>query len=248
MSASVTVLQTTIDQIREHVATKESDHQAAVRRARKLDQPEPQGDVPRASSAKWVRWASKAFRDADCDPFFADVDLQAAGTRLADLRVARLRELPEFALLEGHEIDLRWTTRAMVERDIESETVILGRPKVVPLEERLTWPTGDQPPSWRLTLSLPAAVLATTEELERGLHGLLCSLGLRDGQPVLRRPDIVGHTATLARFGTVGIRETLAVACAVRHPDTQERMREFGFDPATGQGLLYAPVEPTEVH
>lgn len=247
MSSSLTVLLATITAIVDEAAAKERDHQLAVRAALAADKPEPQANVPSADSASWVRWAARMFRDADCDRWYSDLAVRAAGRDYVATRIELLRTLPEFVTLEGHEIEVRWTTRAMVERDIGIERVLLGRAKVVSEEERLTWPSGDCPPSWRLTLSLPAAVLADSDELDRGLHALLCSFGLRDHRPVLRRPDVVAHAANLARYGATSIRETLAVACAMRHPATQARMREYGFDPSTGQGLLWAPQLPRQV-
>jgi hypothetical protein len=241
VSVSGTLLAAAIGQVHNWRRDEEIRHESRVAEAaRKGDSPPGSDDLPSASDAVSVRQVARILSGSGVDAWYPDADLQAEEINLVGLRLEQLLEAPEFELIRNEVIEIRWSTRPMLRRDLQSTEVLLGRPKVVSDQERMTWPAGE-PPTFRLLLSLPAALLATEDELDRCLHGLLAAFGMSDGRPVLRKPDVVGFAVTLARFGATGIRECQAVAGAMRHPETQRRMLEYGFDSASGQGLLWAP-------
>lgn len=221
------------------VAEAKSQHDAQDA-ARRLGEAEPPLDLPRASSERWCRWAARILADHELEVWLRDADVSAAVEDLAGPVLAKLLSWPEFRCLEGVILELRWSTKPMVRKDVIVGMPQAGRPKVVPKADRLTWTGVGKAPSFRLELSLPFWLLATVEEKERGLHDVLSYLGFGENHtPKLRKPDIVAHAATLGRFGVAGLREASAVFHAQRHPDHERILREFRFDAVTGQGQLW---------
>lgn len=231
--------------IRQTVRDREIAHQEAVAKARKLGQDEPRPDLPRAGSPKWVRTAAKLLRESEAEGWYAHRDV-ADEWDVIGLTLERLRGDPEFQTIASEVIDVRWSIGATVAKDLAHERVVMGRVAVVPREERATWPTDEEPPAFRFRLSVPAFALATSDEIERALHELLVQCGVGDSGPVKRRPDIVAHSATLARYGAVDVQEAQAVACAMAHPETKRAMVRYGFDPASGQGILWPARSPRQ--
>jgi hypothetical protein len=234
-----------LSSISTRVRSEEGAHHAAVAKARKLGQDEPGADLPRASSPKWVRTAAKLLRESEAEPWYSHRDVADDWDPIG-LTLAQLREAPEFVTILNELIDVRWSIGATVQRDLAHERVVMGRVAVVPREERATWPTDEEPPAFRFRLSVPAFALATSDEIERALHELLAQCGVGDNGPVKRRPDIVGHSSTLARYGAVDVQEAQAVACAMAHPETRRAMTRYGFDPVSGQGILWPARSPRQ--
>lgn len=221
------------------VDSKVSAHETAVRKARNANQEDPTPDLPRVSQAHWVSWACGILDGAQVPAWFRDADLVDAFQDLAGPLLARLRQLPEFQTWKAETVEIRWTRKPIVVKDLVLTEACAGRVKVVPLADRLAWTGSNDAPSFRLELSLPWWLLATEDEQERGLHAVIIACGHDGTKPVLRKPDIVAHSATLARYGVSGIRQAAAVAHAQAHPSHTRILRDFGFDPETGQGLLW---------
>lgn len=246
-------LMNAIDHVRRYVRDREVAHDEAVAKARRAGTTEPRPDLPRAGSPRHVRTAAKIMRDdGGAEPWYAHRDVQGDWDPIG-LLLSQLRAETEFTTIATARIDIRWSTSAWVEADIGGDRVVLGRMAVVPAEERGAWPVEEdedgavlEAPMFRFKLSAPAFLLATTDEIERALHELLCQCGLREGRPVKRKPDIAAHSATLARYGATRIREAQAVASAMRHPETRRAMVAFGFDPTTGQGILWPAKLPRQ--
>lgn len=224
---------------------EEDRHHAAVDKARKAGEEDPRPDLPRASSPKWVRAAAKLLRESEAEAWYAHRDV-ADEWDVIGFTLERLRGDPEFSTIAAELIDVRWSIGATVAKDLAHERVVMGRVAVVPREERATWPTDEEPPAFRFRLSVPAFALATSDEIERALHELLVQCGVGDSGPVKRRPDIVAHSATLARYGATDVQEAQAVACAFAHPETRRAMARFGFDPVSGQGILWPARSPRQ--
>jgi hypothetical protein len=231
--------------IRQLTRDRQLAHDEAVAKSRKLGQDEPGADLPRASSPKWVRTAAKLLRESEAEAWYAHRDVADDWDPIG-LTLAQLREAPEFSTIATELVDVRWSIGATVQRDLAHERVVMGRMSVVPREERATWPTDEEPPAFRFRLSVPAFALATSDEIERALHELLAQCGAGDSGPVKRRPDIVGHSSTLARYGATDIQEAHAVACAMASPETKRAMAKFGFDPVTRQGILWPARSPRQ--
>lgn len=159
----------------------------------------------------------------------------------------KLRLWPEFQTLATAVYDLRWTTKPIGRQDLMSCTPLLGRVKVVPAPERMTWVGETSAPDFRLEISLPYVLIATFEQLERGIHDLLCTCGFVNKKPVLRKPDIIANAATLGRYGVQDIREANAVFHAQRHPMNLTVQRSFGFDASSGQGQLWTAGPPKQI-
>lgn len=206
----------------------------------------PRSQRPAAGMPKWCRKVVKKL-GTDIDSWIRHEDLVAAlhDEDLVGETIDRL--LDECEEFEGlcasrTNMQIRWSSSAMIRRDGALEEVILGRAKAIPLAERETWPDTDGPaPLWRLDLSLPVLLLAEGDELEPLIHGLLSQLGLGANGPYIRKPDLVGYSANLGRYGVRTAREVQALAHAMGHTDTAARLRRHNYDPATGQGLLWAP-------
>lgn len=199
---------------------------------------------PSAGSPRWNRWLAALWREEveDLARWYRDVDVVESLGDHAGLVLRRLLELDEFADLQEDEVQIRWSTSAMVRKDGPHEEVIAGRAKVVPLAERLTWPEGsERAPLFRLELSLPCFVLAEEDELEAPLHALMMQLGHGDNGPYIRKPDIAAFSATLGRYGVRTPREVQAVAHAMAHTDLRAKLTQHAYDPESGQGLLWKP-------
>jgi len=164
--------------------------------------------VARVLRDAWsVHWSEAEARKAD-----ADVDVRPV---LRDLAA-----LEEFAWLRAFPIVVEWTTRARYRRDAVDTVPLLGACTLVPLREReLT--AGEAAPWLRLSLSIPAWLVADPLERERGLHALLMGyvpdLAERPTKLLRHRPDIVAHSATLGRYGAADAREGQAIGHAVAH-------------------------------
>jgi len=223
------------------VATKVQDYEDARRKARHANREEPRKDLPSVARGSWVSWASGILDESGGVPvWIRNQDLVAGFEDLAGPVLNRLRPLPEFSTWAAQVIEVRWTRRPIVVRDMVLTEALAGRVKAVSIPDRLLW-TGQGPaPAFRLELSLPWWLLADDDEQERGLHHLLAYCGMETGdRPVLRKADIVAHASTLARFGVGGVRQAMAVAHAQAHPTHERLLREYGFDPASGQGMLW---------
>lgn len=184
-------LMNAIDHVRRYVRDREVAHDEAVAKARRAGTTEPRPDLPRAGSPRHVRTAAKIMRDdGGAEPWYAHRDVREDWDPIGML-LSQLRAEPEFTTFATSRIDIRWSTSAWVEADIGGDRVILGRMAVVPAEERGAWPVEEdedgvvlEAPMFRFKLSAPAFLLATTDEIERALHELLCQCGLREGRPV----------------------------------------------------------------
>lgn len=198
-----------------------------------------------ASSAKHVRDVAKKLQDAlpeDVNITREDLDEALPDLDLLGQVLDELLRLPEFSTLDGHPIEVNWTTRAITVRDVTETHVLMGRAAPTTQLERDTWRAESVlPPDFRVLLSLPCWLLASRVERERALHGLLITCGVADGRPVRRRPDIVAHAATLGRYGLSGPHEAQAVAHVMAHPSTRRRLAEYRFGP-DGQGVFWRPT------
>lgn len=228
------------------VADIEAEREAYRRACRgfaRVGRPAPPPDLPRVSEPRWLSWAAR--RLSEVDDWVAHPDLvEALGFDPVLEVLARLRSFPEFAAFATAAIELRWTSRPRFRRDALEDAARLGRTLVVSDAERGSW-TGEGPAPWyRLELSIPWVLLAEAAELERALHDLLMYCGVRGekpGKPVVAKPDISAHAATIARYGVGDAREASVVAHALARPNALEELRAFDLDPETGQGLLWGP-------
>jgi len=255
MSLSPRDLQTLIASacgaLRTHVNDKVVRHDAECHKARVKNEDPPAPDLPRASVPRWVSWAAAELADAEYGAhhmpvWMRDSDVVAGHDDLAGPALDRLRDMAEFRAIATEVIEIRWTRRPIVRRDVMGSESRCGRVKAVPVGDRLAWTGEGDAPSFRLELSLPWFLLAEPDEIDRGLHELLAACWVDDDKPVIRKPDIVAHASTLARFGVSGVREAHAVFCAQRHPAHERTLRDFGFDAVTGQGSLWSPVAPRQ--
>jgi hypothetical protein len=220
-------------------------HEARVTVARRKGEEPPVHNVPRASVVSWVRWAAESFDELP--DYLRNADLIDAGRGLGiEPTLTDLRKLPEFKTLEGHVVEIRWTRKPITRTDIVSSEPVAGRMSTVSQADRQAWTGLGVPPSFRFLLSLPWFALAEADEVERALHELLCECGVDGQKPVRRKPDIIAHAPTLGRYGLAGVRQASAVAHVVAHPSTDRVMREFGFDPSTGQGVMWQPASPRQ--
>ena len=98
---------------------------------------------------------------------------------------------------------------------------------------------------FRVTLALDVWCLLTLDERRRLVHHEMghCAVDVdAQGHP---RPKTVGHdveefAATWARYGLAGDEDSArAVAAVASHPETEATCRRYGFDPVTGQGVLF---------
>lgn len=223
----------------------EDDYEDAVKKAKKKGE-EVDLYVPMSCrSVGDIRNIAGVLDDLDVDDWMVDDDVQVIeGLRFTSpsevhAQMRRLMEWPEFSTLKGEVFELRWSRKPILRNDVMTSEVLPGRVQVVSYADRQAWTGKGIAPSFRLTLSLPFVMLATEDELARGLHHLLMYCGKVDLKPVLRKPDIIAHAATLGRFGTQSVRETAAIAHAHAATGTHQAYERFGYDPKTGQGLLY---------
>jgi hypothetical protein len=234
--------------VRTHVAEETQKHEARVRKARVSgDEPPRWDNRPAATSPYWVRWACDSCKEAGLPAWVRNEDVIAAlDDDLAGPVLQRLLELPEFAHLDGVPLEIGWSPKACQRKDVVSTEFKVGKIKAVSKKRRQLWPpeAGDAP-DFELELSLPFFLLGTEPEIERGLHELLaaCVFQGEDDEPTLRKADISTYASTLGRYGISTPREAQAVAHAMAHPATPQQLRDFGFDPETRQGLLFAPAE-----
>jgi len=152
------------------------------------------------------------------------------------LVIVKLLRLPEFADIEIQSIrivlEFRDSWRVIEGQDVQvNGKITISKP--VDIDAGM--------PAFTLYLNLPWALTAGNEDLAAGIHELLCGIQVKDGRPKKRAPDIVAHAPHLARYG-VPVETPLAamaVAHAMAHPATLARVSGFGFDPISGQGLLW---------
>jgi hypothetical protein len=232
-------------EIRDVIERQELARLAALRKG---EEP-PQSRAPSCHDPRWVSRLAKILKEGELDEWMRDADVAAAHEDMAGPHLSRLRGWPEFkAIQEAHAtIEIRWTPKVVARRDVGMVEVLAGRPRVTPAKDRLCWPEGqDEAPDFQLELSLPWWLLADHDQRERGLHDILCYLGWADGGPVLRKPDIVAHAATLGRFGVSSAREASAVFHAARHPSHELALREYGFDAITGAGEVWTHTSPRQ--
>lgn len=227
---------------------RDDEYEAALRKTRAAGKPDPDDERIKLD-AHGVRTLAGILRRSKVPDAFTDADLVEVHGSLVGLALAKLRQWPEFSTIATHRIDLRWVSRALVRHDCGLEDVLFGKTTVVGKEERLCWPVDEQTsaPSFRLTLSLPAVLLADDDQVERGLHELLVLMAVGSGGPVLRKPDIVGSWATFARYGLRDARQAQVYAHIAAHPSTPDRLRAFGFDAESGQGILLQPTDVPDV-
>lgn len=241
-----------LDQIQAETAEYDEAVTAARRKRR---QPPSPDRLPTASSARWVTWASHELTRSGVPSWVRDADLVAGYRDLVGPVLERLRTWPEFASWSDQGIEIRWTTRTVLERglvarggggpDPYTET-LAGRVRLVPVVDRLTWPGGGRPPAFRLELALGWWLLASDEQVERGLHAVIAACGMYGSEPAIFRPDISAHASTLARYGVSTLGQAKAVFHAERHPDHSRLLREHGFDAITGQGQLWPAARPAK--
>lgn len=240
-----------LDLIDQHFVNHLKKHEEAIAKAKaKKEEPPTWTPIRAQSSADLNQIAGMLdekgindwIRHEDLEEAAQDVDFHLCNSPAAivSMLLGKLRTWPEFQTIAGDRIEVRWSRKVVSRRDLVLTETRIGRIKVVPHADRMTWSGSVAvPPMYRLELSLPYVLAATEEELTRGLHDLLMYAGHDGVRPVLRKPDIVAHSATLGRFGTQGIRETQAVAHAHANTRTDEHYVRFGFDPRTGQGLMW---------
>lgn len=217
-------------------------HESAVRDARARGQEDPPSDLPRVSSAYWVGWAAEILVEHGVPSWLRDADVRESFEDLAGPVLRRLRGFDEFRTWSAEVVEIRWSKKPIVVKDLVLTEAVAGRIKAVNEADRMTWSGEGPPPAFRVELSLPWWLLATEDEQERGLHAVLASAGMDDDKPCLRKPDILAFSSTLGRYGVAGVRAASAIAHAQAHPDHRRRMREYGFEVGTGQGLLWGPA------
>lgn len=168
---------------------------------------------------------------ADCPRRYWSADLlgDLEGCDVADI-VARVVRLPERSHLSGRTIDVVWRRRHATRQG----QVVLGKAGPTPRKDR-DLGAGD----FRVELAFDAWCLLTPEERERLVHHELGHCRVADGLPAGHGHDVEEHADTVARYGLARPAHGQLVAEAMAHPTTAKRLREWGFDPATGQGLLF---------
>lgn len=205
--------------------------------------------------ARDLKWAFKLMKDIELPHYFSHSELRDAEMNAIDRHIADMRSLPEFDAIKTKVIDVHWTSKPILVNDKINPATMLCRVKVVPKEERETWPSGEDAPDYRILVSFPFWALCDIEGmldlLDRQLHAALCLMS-GGAQNKIRRPDISGHAATFGRFGTLGPLETRAVLNASKHRKQAENVDRYMtqgwlFDPIEArQGELPLPPEPAE--
>lgn len=237
--------------VRTRIATELQEHEEKVRKAMEAGDEPPGWDRekrPSVTSGWWMRWALDAFKDQGLTFWIRDEDLQGAlDEDLAGPVLQRLLELQEFQHLDGVPFEIGWSPKIAVRKDVVSADNKVGKVKATSKKKRQMWPRGaGNAPEFELELSLPFFLLGSEEEIERGLHDLLAQCAFKDdddGTPTLKKPDISGFASTFGRYGISTAREAQAVAHLVARPDLTRELHAFGFDPESGQGILFAPRE-----
>lgn len=154
---------------------------------------------------------------------------------LADLRVGRqlleLRRLPEFEplLKDGVSVEVVFDTA------VSATNGAALRCKAVKVAE-VEQDTADREP-YRVLVSLPVWLGLDETQRQAALHAALCNvLEWHLGE---KRGRVSVHPATLARFGPQTPAEAEVLAHAMSRPALAAEVRRFGFDGASGQGLLF---------
>jgi hypothetical protein len=183
--------------------------------------------------------------DVGCRYLAAGVVSQALeGSDLLDeLRLGRwvtdIRRLPEFGALvkDGVMVDSVYDLNV---------TVANGAPlrcKAVKVPE-IEQDTHDAQP-YRIIASLPVWLGLDREQRQAALHAALCLvLEWHLGE---KRGRVSAHPATLARFGPQSSAEAEMLAHAMSRPELAAEVRRFGYDGASGQGLLFGDGSKVEV-
>lgn len=216
---------------------------------REQEQKEGGDNRPDVNAPYWMRWACDAMRDQKIPAWVRDEDLVAAlGEDLVGPVLQELLELQEFGHLDGIPFSIGWSPKACVRKDVVSVDNKVGKVKAVSKKRRLLWPAeaGDVP-DFELELSLPYFLLATEDQIERGVHELLaaCAFQGEDDEPTLRKADVQTYASTLGRYGISTAREAQAVAHAMAHPALSRQLAAFGFG-EDGQGILFQAKEPQQ--
>lgn len=222
-------------------------HQEQLQKAREAGDPPPERDnLPSATSSYWMRWACDEMREHKLPSWIRDEDVQSAlDEDLVGPVMARLLELQEFAHLDGIPFEIGWSPKAALRKDVICCDHKVGKVKAVSKKRRLLWPReAGEVPDFELELSLPFFLLATEQEIERGLHELLapCAYKLENNEPTLKKPDISSYSSTLGRYGVSTPREAQAVAHVLARPHVRHELAVFGYGP-DGQGILFSPRE-----
>ena len=200
-----------------------------------------------------------AMSDADPNPdddpdFWAQLDPVAIANRLiagcAEFKHLQADDERDDVTVYGERIRWVWKLNTAVKND----RAVLGTTSVVSQADRDLWPVGaGRPPMWKITLSLQAWIALSEMDRIRLVHHELAHVGLTadaDGAPkaCINAHDIEENLSTLARFGLADKSQAKVVAAAMAHPATEERMRAWFIDPATGQGALWPPpISQTEI-
>jgi hypothetical protein len=240
--------------VRTRITTEHQEHEEKVRKAMEAGDEPPDWDRqkhPSVSSDWWMRWAIDACKDQGLTFWLRDEDVQAAlDEDLVGPALQRLLELQEFHHLDGIPLEIGWSPKAAVRKDVVSADNKVGKVKATSKKKRQMWPReAGNAPDFELELSLPFFLLGTEEEIERGLHDLLAHCAFKDdddGTPTLKKPDISGFASTYGRYGIGTPREAQAVAHLVARPSLTRELNAFGYDPESGQGLLFSPREPRD--
>ena len=233
--------------VNEKRAAELADQDKRTRTALASGSPPPTTDPPRASAPRWVLWASSILRTQEVPKWVSHDEIAALDQDVVSPVIEALLRLPEFEkLLAADALTIVWTPGMVATADLLGKTPRVGRIRVLSERERLTWSRPEAPADFRLELSLPYVLLATADELERGLHELLAACAYDDEKPKLLKPDISTFASTLGRYGVSTAREASAVAHALRGVRNARLVRDFGFDVETGQGLLWEPMAPRQ--
>lgn len=153
---------------------------------------------------------------------------------------------PEFEHLDARPIRFVWLKKNPTKHDM----IVFGRAKLTPQREQDLWAGPGPAPWWTIELGLPTWLLSSPTERRRLLHHEIAHLAVQENvddeervtyTPRLRGHDIEENATTAMRFGVARKEHAIVIAAAMRHPTTTEKMKEWGVDPVTGQGLLFGP-------
>lgn len=162
---------------------------------------------------------------------------------LDELRIGRwitdVRRFPEFEALvkDGVMVD------AVYDLGVSVSNGVALRCKAVKVPE-IEQDTHDAQP-YRIVASLPVWLGLDRDQRLAAIHAALCNvLEWHLGE---KRGRVSVHPATLARFGPQSSAEAEVLAHAMSRPALAAEVRRFGFDGATGQGLLFGEGAKVEV-
>ena len=213
------------------------------------DPPDEKAWLPNVWSATDLSEVAGFLDEAGVQPFLSDEVFAEAGFGdCIDWALKKLRDHDRFIeikALAGHRIVVRWERRAGITRDGPHKMIVPGKVAAVSVADRLAWTGDGVAPSFVFTLSIPFFWLADAEDKEWALHSLLmqCAVG-DEGKPYKRKPDIAASAATLGRYGFRGWRQAAAIAHVMAGESVENKLREYGFDVITGQGLLWSTAAP----